>query len=496
MVAILAIGLVFFELWLATTKHDNSRDQHLGGAVAFAKGHIDLMRPMILGYNANGSPTPLEIPIWQAVTAVFMKCFGIWYGWGNVTSLIFFLSSLWALFDLCRRMDSPRMAWWAVLFSLVQPLALFVGGQAGGDSTAWTFAVWFIYFAYRMMSEGKWSWWVLAVSAGCLSAAAKAPFFMTAGLTTFFWLCIWHRNSIRAWVFLASAGLISTLFLLAWNYHCHKVYREAEFPLESLDTFKGSIYEWYFGTMSFRFNPRNWMRGAWHVNSMIFGGFGLVFLFVLISLRFRRSIAAWLWILAAGITTLVFPILIFNHYHYLFIFAPAVAWLCAVAASEIEPAIWNALRASSSIRAVVLLGVCVATLPGMMMLVRTSLFDSYNQDIAELIQKHTSPDEKIVVWGDVWGKPFLRADRQGLTGGSRLNDNAWINDPEKLKRLKELGYKKIVLMNPSPSIVALTSVNGGDPVKIQDLHQALPTIATNWPVTFDSPQLLIVQIPN
>jgi len=51
---LLALGIVVFELWMATTDHDNSRSQHLGGAVAYAKGHIDLLRPMLLGFNANG----------------------------------------------------------------------------------------------------------------------------------------------------------------------------------------------------------------------------------------------------------------------------------------------------------------------------------------------------------------------------------------------------------------------------------------------------------
>jgi 4-amino-4-deoxy-L-arabinose transferase-like glycosyltransferase len=171
------------------------------GAVAYAKGHIDLLRPQLLGFNANGAPTPLEFPIWQALTAALMKCFGIWYGWGNIVSLAFLFSSLWVLFDLCRRLGSSRTGWWAMLFSLVQPLNFIVGGQAGGDSTAWAFAMWFIYFSYRMMSEGKWSWWLLAVFAGSLSASTKAPFFMTAGLTTFFWLWLRYRNSGRAWFF-------------------------------------------------------------------------------------------------------------------------------------------------------------------------------------------------------------------------------------------------------------------------------------------------------
>ncbi len=494
-VLFLAIGLVVFELWMATTRHDNSRDQHLGGAVAFAKGHIDIMRPMLLGYNANGVPTPLEFPVWQAVTAIFMKCFGIWYGWGNVTSLIFFFSSLLVLFDLCRRTGSVRLAWWAVLFALCQPLSVVIGGQAGGDSTAWSFAMWFIYFAYRMLNEGRWGWWFLAVFSGCLSAAAKAPFFMTAGLTTFFWLWTWYRRSVRAWLFLASSGIISGAFLIAWNYHCHLYYKQAEFPFENMDTFHGSIYEWYFGTLAFRLNIHNWVRLCWHTMIFIFGVFGI--LIAPLSIRFKQSRAPWLWILAAVVTTLVFPVLVCNHDHYIQIYAPVIAWLCAIVATEIEPAFWSIIRASIPIRFLLLCAAYGTSIFAVSLTLHATLFDTYQQDIGQEIHDHTSPNDKLVVWGEIWGKPFLRADREGLTAGSSLTDNAWFNDPKNLNRLRELGYTKIVLMNPSPFMVAWLSVNlGGTAVSRADLHQDLPEVAKKWPVAYDSPQLLIVQIPN
>jgi hypothetical protein len=43
--------------------------------------------------------------------------------------------------------------------------------------------------------------------------------------------------------------------------------------------------------------------------------------------------------------------------------------------------------------------------------------------------------------------------------------------------------------------VALTSVIGQHGDTIEDLHQDLPAIARQWPVVFETPQLLIVQIP-
>jgi hypothetical protein len=497
MAVLLAASLVFFELWMASTDHDNSRDQHLGAAVAYAKGHIDLLRPTLLGFNANGSPTPLEFPIWQAITAVLMKCFGLWYGWGNVVSLVFFFSSLWVLFDLCWRLCSVRVAWWAMVFSLSQPLSFIVGGQAGGDSTAWSFAMWLIYFSYRMMNEEKWGWWWLAAAfAGCLCAMTKAPFFMAAGLTTIFWLLLCHRYSIRAWVSLTSVGFISVISLLVWNIHCHRVYAEAEFQTINMDPFNSGINHWYFGTMAYRLNLHNWVRGGWHLTALLLGNLSFVFL-LLLSSRLKQAVEAWLCLLAAVCTTMVFTPLLWEHVHYFMMYAPAAAWLCAASAAESEFAIWDRLRATVIFRTIILVLTFAASLAGTYMAIHFNMiFDPYQEEVGRIIQQHIPPDDKIVVWGMNWGDPFLRSDRQGLTGGLSLDDSQWINDPHNVKRLQELGYKEIVLLNPSPFIVTLTSVIGKHGEKIVDLHQHLPLIAKNWPVLFDNSQVLIVKIPD
>ena len=493
--ALLAIGIVVFELWMATTNHDNSRPQHLGGAVAYARGHIDLLRPMLLGFNANGAPTPLEFPLWQALTAGLMKCFGIWFGWGNVVSLFFFFSSLVALFDLCRRLCSVRTAWWAVVFSLLQPLSTWIGGQAGGDSTAWSFAMWFLYFCYRMMNDGGWNWWAAAVLMGCLSAATKAPFFMTAGLTAFFWLLLRQRQSLRAWLFLCSTGIISVLVFAVWNHHCSRIYGAAEFQTIDMDPLHGDIDRWYFGTLAYRLNLHNWLRGGWHLAGMVFGSLAFL-LGPLLCLRLKQAAEAWLFLLAAVCATMVFTPLLWEHSHYFFIYAPAAAWLCAIPAAEFEFSIWNRLQTSMLARVAILLLTFSATLAETGMAIHFNLiFDDYLSKSAQVIKEHTAPADKSVVWGQVWGDPFLRADRQGLTGGLGLESTGWINDPAKLGRLQELGYTKLIFINPSPFVVALTTAVGQHGEKLEDLHQYLPAVAKAWPVVLDSPQILIVQIP-
>ena len=211
------------------------------------------MWPVIPGFNANGTPTPLEFPIWQGITAALMKLFGVWYGWGNVVSMVFLFSSMWALFDLTRRLFSKRAAWWTLLFWLTQPINILIAGEAGGDGTAWAFAVWFVYCAFRMMAGGGWRWWPAAVLAGCLSATTKAPFFMTAGLTTFLWLLQGYRRSRSAWIELAAAGAVSCAVFLAWSAYSHRVYAEAEFPLMNLNVSRqegqssGSSETWPIG---------------------------------------------------------------------------------------------------------------------------------------------------------------------------------------------------------------------------------------------------------
>jgi hypothetical protein len=68
------------------------RDQHLGAALLYARGSLDLLHPVIVGFNAGGTSTPLEFPLWQAATGATMKILGLWWGWGNVVAWLFFAS--------------------------------------------------------------------------------------------------------------------------------------------------------------------------------------------------------------------------------------------------------------------------------------------------------------------------------------------------------------------------------------------------------------------
>ena len=155
------------------------------------------------------------------------------------------------------------------------------------------------------------------------------------------------------------------------------------------------------------------------------------------------------------------------------------------------------MRATVFTRWAILLVTLVVTLAGTCLIIHlNAYFDPYQEEVAQVIREHTAPKDKMVVWGMNWGDPFLRANREGLTGGLALDDSHWFNDPQTIGRLKKLGYNKIVLINPSPFIAALTTVNSKHGEKIVNLHEHLPNAAKNWPVVLDTTQILIVQIPD
>jgi len=85
------------------------RASHLGPALNYAHSSIDLLRPIIVGFNAAGTPTALELPLWQAAVALAFKVtHSTWYGWANVTSLLLFATGVWPFFQLSRHYAGAR----------------------------------------------------------------------------------------------------------------------------------------------------------------------------------------------------------------------------------------------------------------------------------------------------------------------------------------------------------------------------------------------------
>lgn len=490
-VLIFALATIGFHMALALRGREISRDQHLGTAVLYAQKGIDLLNPVIPGMNATGTPTPMEFPLWQAITALFMKVFGVWYGWGVVVSLLFMASTLWPLFQLASNLFSPRVAWWTLVLFLVQPLVFQYSGTAGVDGMTASLSIWFLFLCWRMLTEGSLGWWISAALVGGLSSTTKAPFFFVAGLTAFFWLLVLRRNSPRAWIQLVSVGVVSIVAFMLWNHHANKWYARAEMPGSALLTDSKLMMKWWLGDFSSRLKLRPWITGGWRAANSLLGGFALVGL-PLVGWFLGGTRLLRLWMAAGVAAVMVFTAVILMHSHYYFIFSAPVALLCARAIAEFEPGLWKRFSWPTFARASFYVLILTANLVQGLYSSRLNLrLDPYNANCARVIREHTAPTDKIAVWGMSWGEPFLRAEREGVT----IETLDPIADPRKLARLKELGYNRLVLLNPSPLLVAITRATGSGGSDTKDLPNELPLNARSWPVIFKSPDLLIVEIP-
>ena len=486
--------IAVFHLASAKAGHSHYRDQHIGTALEYAKGKIDLLNPVIVGFNATDTPTPLELPIWQALAAVVFRICGPWFGWANLLSLVLFAAGLWPLHALAKTFLGSRGAWWTLVFLMTQPILILLSGQASADGLSFALSLWFVYFAHQLVRTGRAAWLAPTTVFGALAAVTKLPLFMCAGLASFFFLLVLAPRSGRSWLLLLAAGLGSGGVFLLWTRHTNACLAAAEFPHVKLAVTYGSeAWLWYFGDWAFRLNPFNWAKAGWAALNSLFGSFALVGLagWALLSPRHRL---AQLWLLAAFCTTLVFSHLVLVHRHYFILYSPAIALLCAGTIVQLEERmdarkIWQNALAGAGLLFVLLL----SAVQGLMGIEVTLDYDSYPAKITAVIREHTRPEDKLLIHGGGWGGDILiLSQRRGLT----IYGTGILEAGAQRQRLQALGFNKLVMISESPLLNALQQTNPGNFSRERvSYREALTPVAEAFPTVFESPDVLIKELP-
>jgi len=480
-VCLYALTAAFF-LGTAARGYSSYRDQHLGTALEYARGHINLLKPMIVGFNANGAPTPQEPPLWQAMVAVVFKLFGTWFGWANLVSLALLATCFFPLFRVAQDYLGTRAAWWTLVFFVAQPLVFSMAGTAGTDGFSIATAIWFFYFAVRLLKQPGPGAWLAATLVGAVAATTKMPFFLAAGLACFFLAALFHRHSLKPW-----------LVFLAWTCYTDHCMAAAEFPFVDLRVSDPQMKFWYFGDLHYRLSPGNWIKGGWRLLNACFGSFALVGLFVyaLFCLRGNRAPNA---LLAGGvIATLVFTQLVLHHTHYYLMFSVPVAMLAGQAAADLEVKFavherwksWLALGGEGLVLGLSLL----QGLTGL----HVVLLDGYPREIAAAVDKYTGLTDKLLIQNGGWGGEILfLAHRDGLS----IWDTKLLENPQTFARLKSLGYNRLVMISESPLLAAVQKANPGQTrVTRETYRNFLTPVAKDWPTVFESEDILIKEIP-
>jgi len=483
-----------FHLGSAAVGHSIYRDIHIGTALVYAKGPINLLKPVIVGFNLNGTPTPQELPVWQAAAGLAFKMFGAWFGWANLVSLIFMFSCLYPLFNLAERFAGPDCAWWTLVLFLAQPLIFIYAGEASPDGMSLALSVWFLFFAAKLWEEQKLKWLVLTGLTGALAAVSKLPFFMAAGLGCFFMTLANFRQQKPVWVYFGLAAFFIGAVFLVWTRYVNHCYEKAELPLVDLRISNDFMKKWYFGDLKYWLSASVWVKGAWRILTSLFGSFALVALFlVAVVWQSPSRLACW-WILGGLVTTVIFFHLVLQHAHYYLMLVPGVAILCAQVAARLEAA----LLAPGGRRAwlawlAIMFALVLSTVQGALGSHIIYDFDKYPYVIAGTIKQHTSKSDKVVIQGGGWGGQMLfLAGRNGLsTWTTQLLENRRTYD-----RLKEHGFTKLVMVSESPLLAAIRHVTSTSPaVDRQSYRENATPIVDTLPTILQTDDILIKELP-
>jgi 4-amino-4-deoxy-L-arabinose transferase-like glycosyltransferase len=492
--AVLAVGIIIFHLSYAWTGFSLYRDQHLGTALVYARGTIDLLRPVIIGFNASGTPTPLEFPLWQAAASLPLRWLGEWFGWANIISLLFFATAFYPVFKLGESLGGKNIGWWTVALLLTQPLVWIQAGQAGTDGLAFAAAVWFFYCGYRVLSEGQW-WWTAATSAtGALAATQKLPFMIAAGIGLGLLLLLRHWRELTAWIALAVSGIFTVVIFMLWTKHTDACLALAEFPLVDLRiSHNPGMVFWYFGDWSYRLNPANWIRGGWRAMNALFGSFILIAAPLLVFGLRRARIEPVALLVGALVVTLIFSQLVLQHQNYFLMYSLPLALLLAPAASAAWSTVSREWRLPQQLLiALLVFAMLASTLQGLFGM--EALFrDPYHRSAAARLAKLTDPEDRLLVVEGGWGGNYLLlSDRKGLS----IRNTVFLEEDHNLERLRSLGFNKLVLVRESPLLAALQQNNpGNEGYRRKTYDGALTDSARQWTTLYEDEDMAIKQLP-
>jgi hypothetical protein len=510
----LATLIAAFHLGNAILDKSFFRSSHLGTALEYAKGPINLLRPVIVGFNATGTPSALEFPLWQAITGLVFKLLGsTWYGWANLVSLILFASGLWPFFQLAKRFVGERSAWWALAFFLAQPLIFIMAGEAATDGFSLVTTIWFLYFAEKMIRTAQARWWFPTALFAGISALSKLPFFMTAGLFSVFILLQCEtvglkstRFSWRVWFLLGGAGAIALFLMAIWTRYGNALAAEAEYPYVDLRlSHSPFLVFWFFGDLHYRLSPGPWIKGAWRFLHATLGALPMIALLMPALVR-RGNRLPKLWLLATILTTLVFTHLVLGHWHYYLMCCPAVAMLCGSTIARFEE--WWGAFSRPSLQ-ILLAGVVLvfSTIDGVIAMKIAIDYDYFPKTMSALIREHTQPQDKLILYiadPDWGGRELFRSGRNGLCVVGLDSSPAMptvkglhelLASDKDLQRLKQLGYNKLVLISESPVRFAVEAANPGSKRQRRFYPKSISKSVDDWPVVYQSEDLLIKEIP-
>jgi len=348
---------------------------------------------------------PIEFPLYQWVTALLVTITGIpLIAAGRIVSIAFFctcVGALWKILEFFHAELRGKLIIVALL--LVCPIYLFWSRAFLIETCALSMCLWFTLYALRAATDLRRKDVTIATALGVLAGMVK--------ITTLapFWLVVAGWLAARFWkriVGLKTSAVLAGLFLgvpvlagMAWFKFADSVVARNELAASFLLSSK--LHTWVFGTLADRVLPDLWNEVSGRMLPEILGMTVLFFCLLVLLPQARRysrhaAICAGLFF----VNILAFPGLHRIHPYYqtanaVFLVAAAGFLICGLIGGG------ESHRIGGYALLVVLIGSCLYRY-------YNSYFPAQQKEdtsmvrVGQEVQRHTKPDQLIIIKGDDW----------------------------------------------------------------------------------------------
>ncbi|KJJ85254.1 glycosyl transferase family 2 [Candidatus Omnitrophus magneticus] len=389
----------------------------------FVEEGINLLYPKL---NVMGDPGyfAIELPIYQALTALFWNVFNLGEIWGRIFSHIFWAIGALYLFFLCNIFVEKRVSLLTAFFYLFSPIALVYSNDVSIEGLSSCLSIMFLYHGARWIIEKSKFHFFTAIIICTLGFTQKLP-----NLAPMFIPLLALRYSYGKGfksIFSPSfilLGLIPFLSACIWQYHANKL--NAMYPASAWYASSGTI-KWYFGTLVDRLNPAKYFITALKSFENAYGSLYFAVLPIIgISAFFRKYYFFTSYLASYLFSFLIFTGLHLPHSHYMIPFLPALLFWAAIGIIFI----WDKLALISSIKLkfhrIIVAGIITISVMGLFIVNSARYLDFRDwifqdkdiMNMAEIIKQNTPKNSRVLLYKG-----------EGLTGGTWSPQLMYLSD--------------------------------------------------------------------
>lgn len=225
----------------------------------------DGMNPLVarVDYIGDGQ-MQLELPVYQYLTAICYRLFGVAPVWGRLVAMLFGAGSAIVLYQIGAMLWSRRAGLLAAGVFTFSPLDLYFNRAIMPDSGTICFTLLSLWCFLRFFRDGRRRDLILAAATIFLALAGKPPIVVTvfpplavAALLSVGWR-VWRRPDLL--IALAVAALLFGGWMKYQSYVNNQRSDNLGIEFTNAGEFNQDLMFWYFGDAKQRSDPRTYRR--------------------------------------------------------------------------------------------------------------------------------------------------------------------------------------------------------------------------------------------